>query len=374
MKRELLSKAFGDIDERFILEAYRGDPGAAASPPERIVHMKKKRLFTLALAAVLVLALGITAYAVWSIHDKRQQELKADLKIEENHVSSYVEYAVEGEDSESGVTLLSTVNDGESQRVFVNVSPVERADLDRFPSPVSFAWRLDGMTMDGTDYWMTAGPKLKSGSSVSGSEAIHEAILRDAYDESTKTLTLECFISNNAIAQAQAYEHSDRVHLTVTLWDHQAQADAHVGTTVEWLSNQKSFGSVWFTPTEQEQRFFDFGHRSYHDEELDMDIELIGLELTPFGAVWQVSYPEAAAFHADGADWAAFPPYSVLEERVCIEAQLIFSDGSAFSTGGSLTGPYENGAVNLHCGWDRAIDINDVQRIVLGDTVLWEAK
>ncbi len=374
MKRELLSKAFGDIDERFILEAYRSDPGAAASPPERIVHMKKKRLFTLALAAVLVLALGITAYAVWSIHDKRRQELKADLKIEENHVSSYVEYAVEDEDSESGVTLLSTVNDGESQRVFVNVSPVERADLDRFPSPVSFAWRLDGMTMDGTDYWMTAGPKLKSGSSVSGSEAIHEAILRDAYDESTKTLTLECFISNNAIAQAQAYEHSDRVHLTVTLWDHQAQADAHVGTTVEWLSKQKSFGSVWFTPTEQEQRFFDFGHRSYHDEEVDKEIELVGLELTPFSAVWQVSYPEAAAFHTPEADWEAYRPYSILEDKVCIEGQIIFSDGSVFSTGGALTTPYENGVVNLRCGWGSAIDINDVQRIVLGDTVLWEAK
>ena len=33
----------------------------------------------------------------------------------------------------------------------------------------------------------------------------------------------------------------------------------------------------------------------------------------------------------------------------------------------------ENGTVNLFCGWGSAIDIGDVQRIVLGDLVLWEA-
>jgi hypothetical protein len=30
--------------------------------------------------------------------------------------------------------------------------------------------------------------------------------------------------------------------------------------------------------------------------------------------------------------------------------------------------------VNLHCGWGSAINIDDVQRIELGDLVLWELK
>lgn len=67
MKRELLSKAFGDIDERYITESYHPVLGDASSASERIVHMKKKRIITFALAAVLMLALGITAYAVWGI-------------------------------------------------------------------------------------------------------------------------------------------------------------------------------------------------------------------------------------------------------------------------------------------------------------------
>ena len=63
MNRELLSKAVGEIDESFIAEAYRPVSGTAAAAPERIVHLKKKRIITFALAAVLIVALGATAYA-----------------------------------------------------------------------------------------------------------------------------------------------------------------------------------------------------------------------------------------------------------------------------------------------------------------------
>ncbi len=374
MNRELLAKAFGDIDDNIVAEAYRPVPEAASGSPERVVHMNKKKIVTFALAAALILALGTAAYAVWSVHTARQQELKADLKIEENNVSSYIEYDVPEESGGSGVVLLSTVNDGESQRVFVNVSPVEKEVIERFPETIAFAWKLDGMNVNGEDYWMTAAPKLQSDISVSGHDAIREAVLRDAYDESTKTLTLECFVSNNAIAQAQAYHNSESVQLTLTLWDHQAQADAGIGSSAEWLNTQDSFGSVQFIPTEQEMRYFDCGHAVYHDVELDKDIEIVGLELTPFSAVWKVSYEGASFFHTPEADQAAYEPWSILEDKVCIEAKLVFSDGSEFSTGGALTCPYANGMVNLNCGWGSAINIDDIQRIVLGDLVLWEAK
>ena len=86
-----------------------------------------------------------------------------------------------------------------------------------------------------------------------------------------------------------------------------------------------------------------------------------------------MNYEGAASFHEPGADQEAYRPWSILEDRVCIDAKLIFSDGSTFSTGGALTCPFENGVVNLHCGWGSAINIDDVQRIVLGDLVLWEA-
>ena len=103
------------------------------------------------------------------------------------------------------------------------------------------------------------------------------------------------------------------------------------------------------------------------------EIEIVGLELTPFSATWKVSYEGAASFHTPEADWTAYEPWSMLEDKVCMEAKLVFSDGSTFSTGGALTTPYENDVVNLFCGWGGAINIDDVQRIVLGDVILWEA-
>ena len=161
MKRETITLMLNCVEDGFISETAVFRPASRQESPERTAHMKKKRIITAALAAALLLALGITAYAVWSIHSARQQELKADLKIEEKNVNSYTEYPVPSQSSASGVTLLSTVNDGEFQRVFVNVSPVKKDVIDRFPETVAFAWRLDGMTLNGEDYWMTAKAQIR---------------------------------------------------------------------------------------------------------------------------------------------------------------------------------------------------------------------
>ena len=71
MNRELLSKAVGNIDDRFIAEARFSVPEDASGTSERIVHMKKKRIISLALASALILALGTAAYAIynWRLQD-----------------------------------------------------------------------------------------------------------------------------------------------------------------------------------------------------------------------------------------------------------------------------------------------------------------
>ena len=63
MKREELSDIIGGIDEQLVVEASRYDSTLGGRSPERIVHMKKKRIITFALAAALVIALGVGAYA-----------------------------------------------------------------------------------------------------------------------------------------------------------------------------------------------------------------------------------------------------------------------------------------------------------------------
>lgn len=352
MKRETITLMLNSLDDDYISESEIFCPESIQESPERIVHMKK-RIITFALAAALMLALGITAYAIWSIHSTRQQELKADLNIEENNVSSYMEYDVPDELA-SGLVLLSAVNDGQEQHVYVNISPVTKEEAVRFPDGVRFVWNIAGTEIGGF-----AGPQLPVGLSFSGEEAIREAVLENAYDEESQTMTLQCYIDVDFIEEAMTELGKENVPLEVQM--------------IVGENDPKTFGPVPFSLTEEQTRYFDFGHAVYHDEELDKDIEIIGLELTPFSAVWKMSYDGAEEFHTSGSDQAAYESWSILEDKVCIEAKIVFSDGSEFSTGGALTTPYENGTVNQFCGWGSAINIDDVQQIVLGNLVLWEA-
>ena len=353
MKRETITRMLNSIDDNYISEAEALYPDVIQETPERTVRMKK-RIITFALAAVLMLALGITAYAVWSIHAARQQELKADLKIEENNVSSYMEYSVPDEQAR-GLVLLSSVNDGQEQHVYVNISPVAKEDAECFPADVRFVWSIAGTEIGGF-----AAPQLPVGLSLSGDEAIRKAVLENAYDEESQTMTLQCYVDVNAIEKAMTELDTDIVPLQVQM--------------IVGEDEYEIFGPVSFSLTQEQIRYFDFGHAIYHDEELDQDIEIVGLELTPFSAIWKVNYEGAADFHTPGADQAAYEPWGILEDKVCIETKIVFTDGTEFSTGGALTTPYENGTVNQFCGWGSAINIDDVQRIVLGDLVLWENK
>jgi len=256
--------------------------------------------------------------------------------------------------SAASLVLLSAVNDGTEQRIYVDVSPVEKDVIARFPADVRFAWSIAGTEIGGF-----AGPQLPVTLSLSGEEAIRNAVLEHAYDEGTETLTLQCYADVKFLEKAMSDLGTDSVPLQVHMIV--GENDSH------------TFGPVPFMMTDEQKRSFDLGPAQYHDKELDKTIEIVGLELTPFSAVWKVTYEGAASFHTPEANQEAYRPWSILEDRVCIDAKLIFSDGSIFSTGGALTCPYEDGLVNLHCGWGSAIDIDDVQRIVLGDLVLWEA-
>lgn len=62
--RESLSRIVSGIDDRYIAECAQYAPDAAAVSPERSHRVKAKRIITLALAAAMILSLGVTAYAV----------------------------------------------------------------------------------------------------------------------------------------------------------------------------------------------------------------------------------------------------------------------------------------------------------------------
>ena len=279
-------------------------------------------------------------------------EIKADLQIEENHAGSYMEFAVPEQET-AGLVLLSTVNDGEMQRVYVNISPVTDAEIEAFPSSTRFVW-----TIEGTEAGGFAAPQLPVEMNLSGQEAIRKAVRDYAYDADTRTLTLQCYVDTAMALKAAEQLGTENLPLLVSVLSGEEQ--------------RRTFGPRSLTITREQRRFFDFGGKIYHDEKLDRDIELVELEFTPFSAVWKVRYEGAEAFHRPEADWEAYAPWSELEDKVCVDARILFADGTEFSTGGAMMCPYRDGVVELHCAWGAAIDLDNVQRITLGDRILWE--
>ena len=63
MKRETITLMLNSVEDDTISETAVFRPESIQESPERIVHMRKKRIITFALAAALLLAFGITAYA-----------------------------------------------------------------------------------------------------------------------------------------------------------------------------------------------------------------------------------------------------------------------------------------------------------------------
>lgn len=325
-----------------------------AEQTAKVVPIRSKRIVTLAFVAALILSLGAVAYAICSIHAAKQQELRSELHMDEHHTDSYVEFTVP-EDATPGITLLSTINDGEIQKIYVNVSPVTEEDIAGYPEqPVSFLWQI--VNSDLTGY---ASPWIKPGTSAHTPEEIQALIRRDAYDSETQTLTLCCLIFSEQLEAYLGSSGSDSAELELFL------AEDYIAT--------RSFGRITLTSTAEERCCFDFGNVTWVDSESGKEVEFVGLELTPLSGVWRLRYSEAEAVYT-GSDLELQQAWLLVEDSVCMNARIVFSDGSSMVTKGALSSNYEDGVVSLYTSWPRAIDIHDVQQIVLDDLILWENK
>ena len=352
MKHYVLNRALTDIDDAYL---------TMVDHTVKEIAMNKRRISiakvtrTVLIAAVLTVLFTVTVFAVGSIHLSRQQQLRSELQIDANKAESYTEYDTP-EAAQEGVVLLSAINDGEFQKIYLDVSPVSEAEIAMFPGEADFGWRIEGTDLAGAAF-----PRLRPDRSVSGKEAILAAVLEDAYDAATQTLTLECYLDTVYLDKAREETGSSDMILHLLF-----RSDG----------KERELGSVAFTPTEQEKRFFDFRNQIYRDPQSGRELVLVGLELSPTGAVWQFAHEGMEELReAVSTDPEAVKELNVwgnLQEEVTQNAEICFSDGTVMVTGGAVATPYKNGVVNDIIGWEKAIDINAVVLIRLGDRILWQ--
>ena len=135
-----LLRAVGEIGEESVFDTIRVLHLLNDQPHQR--HTSRK-IWRIVLIAAIIAAL-LTACAVgYTIHQRRQIELKAALQIESNSVEGYSEYT--GTDAGTGQTnktaasdivphiqLISSIQQGENQLVYFSVAPVTEEEAHSY--------------------------------------------------------------------------------------------------------------------------------------------------------------------------------------------------------------------------------------------------
>ena len=152
MKREQVSDIITNIDDRHIAEAAQFDPARCGRSPERIVHMKKKRIITFALAAALLLALGAGAFA--TVYNRRVQDLvlqsgeKSEIAIVGDPEDTFI--VIIGEEGENAAGMQESVSDDPRTDDVEMISLQGFADSPEYQAALAWAQFEDNYDPDGS--------------------------------------------------------------------------------------------------------------------------------------------------------------------------------------------------------------------------------
>ena len=358
---------------------------------------------SLLIAAVIAGLLTITAFAAGlSIHQRRQEEIRESLGIEENHVTDYVEQDTP-EEPGPGVTVLSVINTGSSQGLYLNVSPVEPEEVrdslieeetDGVVRSLSYCvtWNETDMvdTRIVTQDWDFAEEDLITEENMPwgaenyqhpSREAMVRKYLEQGYDPETKTLTLRCGIPNSVL------DLSGPVTLHLICWEMRARLEPVPGeegvcrAAEESAEIYRDYGFFTFDPvTEHSSRIVWFPEPvEFENPELGGTGRFLGVELQPTKMYWildceamnTICTPEKrrAAFEADPDAYHQLEISWVgLLDRLEREASMTFSDGTVLRQLNGETSHFGEDGWLYNEGWypdTPTIDIDAVESVTI---------
>ena len=423
MKEYRLSRALTEIDDRYLDMVDR---------KEKEVHImkqygirKKRMIRTILIAAVISALMGVTAYALSTIHTARQQELRANLQIEENNVSGYTEYPEEeaglAQTEESiqirpQIQLLSSMQQGDFQAVYFTVSPVseETAHSFFFDNMVTEFSYIASNSEIPEDCWYTAG-REEEGIEKSfahpvpyteGHEAEHMVtrnsqsglpdengvqqtvtfevvdpewykplLMKHSYDPETQSLMLMAMIYRKTV------DFSKPVYLSIRCLDGTSVWSEMDTSIEEYISGYspvylEDYGTVTLEATDTAfiSALLPNPIRLVNPENSG-NLDILEIRLSANCVEWKIAHddaelihnldPEAPSFHEDfekQLQWIRF------HDEILATAYLTFEDGSTFPLSGSAAAPYEDGITTLTSVWEGTIDIGKVKSITVMGT------
>ncbi|MBR1456030.1 MAG: hypothetical protein IJ594_02565 [Oscillospiraceae bacterium] len=344
---------------------------------------------TLLIAAILASLFSVTALAAGlSIHQRRQAELRERKQIDAHQVTDYVEF--DAAEDAAGVTLLSTINDGAEQVVYLNLSPVEADEVYdpgmlRMLDPQE-ARRYYLLEVEGTEGygmleytptdWDFPPEEMETVTLESGyvleqptPEAMHRKLMASCYDEQSKTLTLKGYVPADRLTQGEAV----RLHVVLMEMGNGPDDDRRL---------IRDFGTVELTSTQQTVKTVRFDTPLlFRNEETGETGEVLGVELSYESVSWLVRYDsmmELCTRPADDATEEEKQAHARLvqswlqaQDTLVQNAKLNFADGSSMNAPGLLGSSYADGEEKLIGGLgERTLDLNAVVSVtVCGETI-----
>ena len=366
---------------------------------KKSIFYATRRVATLALAAALLLGMGVTAFALGkSIHKRRQQEVREQYQVEENHVSGYMEFETP-EETEAGVTLLAAYNAGEGVRVYVNVSPVSeeevRTPFYQTPTGDGRLYYLSYIArVDGIENPQLAMPAVGSGWEYAPEDMVEEVDengnhLRrpaeeaqrrrwreEAYDSETQTLTLSFSVSLERLMGAEKFT------VQLVSYDNYVPEDEEARFVVsDEEAVHRDFGSVTVpVPAPEVVEFTIPKPICFTNPNDEGELRLLGgrITATGFGWIMQFDGMQSILGKSDAED--ADERRAHYEHQVgwinfidkCVEdAYLVLSDGTTQPFSGSTGYTWlDNERIMNSSGWAGTIDVHKVVAVcVAGQTI-----
>ena len=401
MLSEKVLFALNNTDDSFLEETREllGRSAVSQKPAKRRI------VRTILIAAVLAALMAATAYAIVSIHQKRQQELRENLKIEENHVAGYQEFeeisrpegtAAEPNEKDASVQLISSFRNGRFADVYFSISPITREE----------AWDAIGWEQKNAIYVIASNSrelddayrKIGKGTEkdlygrypvlppIQEDEYLRthetrEELLEKYYDADTQSLMLKTafLISSDPI------DWNKPVYMNVKIIELASLAMSMDETIEEYWARYdpvcvRDYGTIPVVISDTEYVAADFREKDIlvPAPSSDKVLQVLGVKIYASEMEWQVTHENVdLIFNLPRDDDEAFRRgYEQLLEWLAVYDQvldgsaLIMEDGTQIKLSPSESTPYENGVVTLYSHLDPTIDLRKVAAIsIMGQEV-----
>ena len=389
--------AVGEIGEESVFDTIRVLHLLNDQPHQR--HTSRK-IWRIVLIAAILAAL-LTACAVgYTIHQRRQIELKAALQIESNSVEGYTEYTetdvgtgqankTAASDIAPHIQLISSIQQGENQLVYFSVAPVteEEAHSYIYDSFVTAFVSLASNKPIPETYWMNDSERGKDSSknfadpamimlaantdakeaaintTAIDPEQTKAAIMSRCYDAETQSLMLQSYVSRNNV------DFSMPVYFSVRCLDFESMRIPGEDYTVTEHPTAFELGDPVYSHDYgttilrgEETVFVSVNFASpiaLYNETTGGQCKVLSVRLSANCAEWRLSHDNMCA---NPVGWYGF------YDELMNSAYLTFEDGSTIKMSRLPWVIFEGDAVILFTEWPGTIDITKVVQInIMGE-------